>query len=72
MKNSLEYKIFKFIMCEFTNKTYRNIINILNNYGYNKIYNLNSGFVLSNLNAVSCMEINDILENYIINSIKLF
>jgi FkbM family methyltransferase len=72
MTKSLQTKTFQYIMCEVTNKTCRNIINTLITYGYNKIYNLNTGFILSNLNATSCMEINDILELYIISDISSF
>lgn len=72
MIKSLQTKTFQYIMCEVTHQTCKNIINTLINYGYNKIYNLNTGFILSNVNATSCMEINDILELYIITDVSLF
>ena len=42
--------------------------------GYNKVYDLNTGFVLqdSNLNGISCMDINNILKSYIITDISSF
>jgi hypothetical protein len=74
MTRSLQQKKFQYIMCEVTRATCRNIINTLVNYGYNKVYDLNTGFVLqdSNLNGISCMDINNILKSYIITDISSF
>ena len=72
MSKSLREKKFKYIMCEVTNNTCRNILNKLNHYGYNKVYNLNTGFILSNLNVISCMKLHDILKMYTVNDISLF
>lgn len=66
MKNTLKSKSIKYILCEVTGWTYMGVINYLKSYGYNKIYDLNTGFNFNKyyLNATTFLDLSNILKNY--------
>jgi FkbM family methyltransferase len=72
MKNILDNNVIEYIMCEVTNKTYLSVYKILFEHGYNKIYNLNTGFIFNkyHLNSSTFLNLKDILINYELKNIS--
>jgi FkbM family methyltransferase len=67
----LKNNMVDYIMCEVLQNTYNEVCEIFKQFGYNKIYDLGTGFVLNNysLNETMMMEFDEILKNY---ELKIF
>lgn len=66
MVNILKNNMVDYIMCEVLHNTYDNVCEIFKEYGYNKIYDLGTGFEFNNysLNETMMIEFDEILKNY--------
>lgn len=66
MINILKNNMVDYIMCEVLHNTYDKVYEILKEYGYNKIYDLGTGFEFNkySLNKTMMMEFDEILKNY--------
>ena len=66
MKIILQNNIVDYIMCEVVSTTYNKIIEIFKNYGYNKIYDLDTGFIFNkySLNESMMLNLETILNTY--------